>query len=335
MLDRMSRLISTLLALSVLTAADAHHSPAAYDVQRTIMLSGTVADYEWGNPHVYIHLVVPGAPDSAWEIEAGSPTVMERAGWSRDSLRVGDQVFVEVNPPRNPDRTAALLRTLRTGDGRFSHASGGTLPSSVPTDPVAATDLSGNWLPVAPAFFGFLGPATDWPLTDKARAALAVHNDALNGSQNCVSLSAPFLMVWHDLKQIEVGEEITVIRAALIDDVEREVRMNAEPGRAPPTNQGHSVGRWDGDVLIVETTGFLEHASGIREGVPSSPAKRLSERFELSADRTRLTYSYELSDPEYLTESVTGTMEWVHRPDLTYTGYECDRDVAGRFLRAE
>jgi hypothetical protein len=315
--------------------ADAHHSPAAYDPERTTTLTGSVTEYEWGNPHVYIHVSVPGDNASVWEIEAGSPTVMERAGWSRDSLRIGDQVIVEVSPARSPGRTAALLRALRTGDGRFTHASGGPVPSSVPPNPVAAASLSGNWLPVAPAFFGFLGQTTDWPLTDKARAALAVHTDALNGSQNCVSLSAPFLMVWHDLKQIEVGDETTIIRAALIDDIEREVRMNAEAGGGAPSNQGNSVGRWEDDVLVVETTGFLEHASGIREGVPSSAAKRLIERFELNTDRTLLTYSYELSDPEYLSAPVTGSMEWVHRPDLTYTGYECDRDVAGRFLQAE
>ena len=330
----MNRIPWACLALFVATSAVAHHSQAIYDVQRTLTLSGSVVDYEWGNPHVYIHVDVPGDADRIWEVEAGSPTVMERAGWSADSLRIGDQVIVEVSPARNPSRSLALLRALRTSDGRFTHASGGALPSSVPPDPVPATSLSGNWLPAAPAFFGFLGQPVGWPLTDKARAALAVHTDALNGSQNCVSLSAPFLMVWHDLKQIEVGEEVTIIRAALIDDIEREVRMTGAAG-GEATNQGHSVGRWEGDVLVVETTGFLAHASGIREGVPSSPGKRLVERFDLSDDRTRLSYSYELSDPEYLTEPVTGSMEWVHRPDLTYTGYACDREVAGRFLQEE
>ena len=69
--------------------------------------------------------------------------------------------------------------------------------------------------------------------------------------------------------------------------------------------------------------------------MPSSPQKHLIERFTPSADRTRLTYSYELEDAEYLSDLVTGSVEWVHRPDLAYTGYECDRAVAGRFLRAE
>lgn len=324
------------MSLCTATEASAHHSPALYDVQRTVALSGTVTGYEWGNPHVYVHLSVAGDTGSVLEIEAGSPTVMERAGWTRDSVRVGDEVLVEVNPARNPERAVALLRALRTADGRFTHVGGGALPSPVPSNPVAAASLSGNWLPLAPAFVGFLGQSTDWPLTETARAALAIHTDALNGSQSCVSLSAPFLMVWHDLKQIEIGEDTTIIRAALIDNVERLVVMNAEAvADDAPMNQGHSIGRWEGDVLVVETTGFLEHASGIREGVPSSPQKHLIERFTPSPDRTRLTYSYELEDAEYLSQPVTGSVEWVHRPDLTYTGYECDPGVARRFLRTE
>jgi uncharacterized protein DUF6152 len=330
-----NRVLSTCLALSVVTAANAHHSPAIYDVQRTITLSGSVAKYEWGNPHVYIHVRVAADADSVWQVEAGSPTVMERSGWSKDSLRVGDQVVVQASPARNSATRLALLGALRTEDGRFSHERGAA-PSALPSNPVAATSLSGNWLPTAPAFFRFVGQPMDWPLTDKARSALATYTDSQNGSQNCVSLSAPFLMVWHDLKQIEVGEDTTIIRAALIDDVEREVRMHAEAGGGiESTNQGHSIGHWEGEVLIVETTGFLEHASGIREGVASSPQKHLIERFELSPDRTRLTYSYELEDPEYLSRPVTGSVEWVHRPDLTYTGYQCDPDVARRFLLAE
>jgi hypothetical protein len=66
--------------------------------------------------------------------------------------------------------------------------------------------------------------------------------------------------------------------------------------------------------------------------VPSGVRKHLVERFQLSADRTRLTYSFELEGPDYLTKPVTGSVEWVHRPDLTYTAYKCDRTLARRFL---
>jgi hypothetical protein len=207
--------------------------------------------------------------------------------------------------------------------------------ASLPAAPAAvpATSLAGNWLPATPEFARFVGPLEGWPLTEAARVALAGHVDEQNGSQCCVSLSAPFLMAWSDLKQIEVRDDVVIVRAALIDDVERVIHMNGGAPAAPqPTQQGYSVGRWEDAALVVETSRFLEHPSGVRAGVPSSAEKRLTERFALSPDRTRLTYTYTLEDPAYLTAPVTGSVEWAHRPDLVYTGYACDPEVARRFL---
>jgi hypothetical protein len=125
-----------------------------------------------------------------------------------------------------------------------------------------------------------------------------------------------------------------IIRAALIDNVERVIHLRDDlPTTPEPTQQGHSVGRWEGGALVVDTTRFLKHASGVRAGVASSRDKHVTERFELSTDRTRLTYSYTLDDPAYLTRPITGSVEWAHRPDLVYTGYACDPGVARRFLK--
>jgi hypothetical protein len=329
----MRRTLLTLLVLSAATGAGAHHSPALYDLQKTITLPGSVVKYEWSNPHVYIFIrSAANDGDLVWEVETGSPTMMERAGWFKDSLRVNDQVVVQVNPAKNPARRTALLSSLQKADGSFAYQRGTPAPAARP-NPVAASSLTGNWLPTTPAFVRFIGSPAEWPLTDKGRAAVTAHTDSENGVQNCVSLSAPFLMAWSDLKRIEVGDRTTVMRAALIDNIERVIHMNADShAGAKPTNQGHSIGRFEGGVLVVDTTDFATHASGIRAGVPSGQGKHLVERFQLSPDRTRLTYSFDLEHPEYLAKPVTGSVEWVHRPDLTYTGYKCDREIAGRFL---
>jgi len=323
----------TLLVLSAPTGAPAHHSPALYDLQKTITVTGSVVKYEWSNPHVFIFIRSASDPGGAlWEVETGSPTMMERAGWFKDSLRVNDQVVVEVNPARNSAPRVALLSSLRKADGSLAYSRGALAPAARP-NPAVASSLTGNWLPTTPAFARFVGPASEWPLTDKGKAVLPTYTDSKNDVQDCVSLNAPFLMAWPDLKQIEVGDKTTAIRAALIDNTERIVHMNVNSHvGAKLTNQGHSIGRFEGGVLVVDTTAFAPHASGIRTGVPSGRGKHLVERFQLSQDRTRLTYSYELGDPEYLTKAVTGSVEWVYRPDLKYVGYKCDREIARRFL---
>ena len=66
--------------------------------------------------------------------------------------------------------------------------------------------------------------------------------------------------------------------------------------------------------------------------MPSGTQKHLVERFGLSADRTTLTYSFTLEDPEYLAAAFEGSAVWDHRPDLQYTAEPCDLENARRYL---
>jgi hypothetical protein len=92
----------TLLVLLVATtaagAAVAHHSFAAeFDGEKKLKLSGTVTKVQWRNPHIYFFVDVKGEDGEIhnWAMELGSPNVLMRRGWTRDSLKIGDQVTVE------------------------------------------------------------------------------------------------------------------------------------------------------------------------------------------------------------------------------------------------
>jgi hypothetical protein len=312
----------------------AHHSNAMFDMRKTITLLGVVTRYEWTNPHVYVYVETGSDSKSAiWEIEGGSPTMMERFGWFADSLSPGDRVTIEANPARNASRRMAYAASMRKEGGVALNVHGAPSTSANPVSLVPAMSLSGNWLPTTPEHLPFILSATAWSLTDQGRAAMAGFSETQNEGQNCVSIPPPFVMVWPDLKQIELRDDVAIIRVALIDDVERVVhlRTNSHEG-AESSNQGHSFRRWEGAVLVVDTTAFAAHSSGNRGGLASGPRKHLVERFELSTDRTHLTYSYVLEDPQYLAQPFAGTSEWVHRPDLIYTGYDCDAANARRYL---
>lgn len=75
----------------------AHHSFAAeYDSNKTITLEGVVTKVEWMNPHARFYV---DAKDSSgnvcnWEFEMGSPNVLQREGWTRNSMKPGDHVVV-------------------------------------------------------------------------------------------------------------------------------------------------------------------------------------------------------------------------------------------------
>jgi hypothetical protein len=82
---------SLLVAAGALLAApaSAHHSPAIFALDRTVTLEGRVLAYEWTNPHVYIRLMAEtgDGQQAVWEVEGGSPTMMERSGMFADTLR--------------------------------------------------------------------------------------------------------------------------------------------------------------------------------------------------------------------------------------------------------
>ncbi len=77
----------------------AHHSFAAeYDSKQVVKLTGAVTRVEWSNPHVYFYIDVKDADSgrvSNWAFEMGAPAVLQKRGWTRSSMSIGDVVIVE------------------------------------------------------------------------------------------------------------------------------------------------------------------------------------------------------------------------------------------------
>jgi hypothetical protein len=81
----------------------AHHGNASYDSTKTVTVKGTVTDYIWANPHVFLEI---DAKDNSgntvhWAIEAQNPLSQTEVGWSRNTFKPGDQVIVEIIPAKN------------------------------------------------------------------------------------------------------------------------------------------------------------------------------------------------------------------------------------------
>ncbi len=78
--------------------AMAHHSFAAeYDSKKPVNLKGIITKVDWTNPHVYFFLDVKDDNGNItnWGFEMGPPGLLQRAGWTRNTMKVGDEVIVE------------------------------------------------------------------------------------------------------------------------------------------------------------------------------------------------------------------------------------------------
>ena len=314
------------------TPLAAHHSPAAYDLQAQVTVSGTVTDYEWGNPHVYVS--VRDDANRVWVVEAFPSTAMKQYGWSAQTLAAGQRVTITGNPGRNPARSILSLRTLRKADAVLFDAAAALAPprAAAPSTATArATSLAGTWsTAIGPAFFTFLGPNVKLPATPAGAAAIAEFRDTANPGVDCVPFTAPLYMIVPGFRSIEVRQDVVLIRG---EDaaVERTVHLGATHASAVASVQGHSVGQWEGAVLVVDTTHFAPHRLGNGAGLPSGAQKHVVECFSLTPDGA-LTYAFVLEDSEYLTQPLTGTAQWAYRPDVAFVATPCDRTNARRFL---
>jgi hypothetical protein len=117
----------------LVTPVMAHHSfSAEYDSKKPVTLKGTVTKVDWMNPHVYFYLDVEDDAGNVanWALEMGPPNGLQRSGWTRSTMKVGDVVVVEGTLAKDGAKQAnARSVTLASTGKRLGAASSeGNIP---------------------------------------------------------------------------------------------------------------------------------------------------------------------------------------------------------------
>jgi hypothetical protein len=118
------------LAVFALPATgSAHHSFSMFDAQKTVVVEGTVKEFEFINPHAWLYVMAPDATGKAveWAIEMGGPGALGRTGWKADTVKAGDKVSVQIHPMKDGSRGGQYL-TAKLPDGRTMDGGDSGLP---------------------------------------------------------------------------------------------------------------------------------------------------------------------------------------------------------------
>ena len=109
--------LAAIAAIMMSAGASAHHSFAVFfdDAHSLVTLHGRVTGFEFRNPHGLIRLVQrdESGAEVEWRVETNSPSILERRGWSKDSIKFGDVISVEGWPARDGSRHMRMRKVTR------------------------------------------------------------------------------------------------------------------------------------------------------------------------------------------------------------------------------
>src|SRR5690606_6659704 len=244
-----------LLAVAVpfCTPASAHHSQAMFDQSQEILIEGTVARFDWKNPHMYLIVETVG-PDGEPALVEGEGLAITQAlvdGLDREALQPGTPAVMRAHPNRGGWGKQVRILDVTTEDGEIHPFYAANTRDRTLTP---AESLEGKWAPSRQALGAGFGAMARWPITAEGRAA----QREMVADGLCFVEPVPFLAVLDEMRTIQVGEDEVVIHFDNSGDhVIRTVYMNAEhPADVQASLHGHSVGRWEGDTLVIDTIGY-------------------------------------------------------------------------------
>lgn len=345
---RTSAALACGLALACPGLSSAHHAEAPhFQTDKTIEFSGVVQSWRPVNPHAYMMLTVTDASGSnTWRCETNGVAIIRRIGITPETFKVGDRLQIKAAPGRRNPRLC-MLREVRLPSGRVINMGLQGLGQQQAATARQNTSIYGTWEPPAraPAAAGAAAPlAARAPildkLTDPGRRALAAYDPVRDDpARRCSPVSQQRLWnaVGSPFAIARQGEKI-MLRHEFMDAVRTVHLDRKDHSRAGPRSVlGHSIGRFEGDTLVVETANFTPgvtqqyvlDANGKLTGLLHSDAFRVVERIRYLPDRKQLEVRFSQSDPKFYTEPMPEQVRYYQTsPEPSWAPFNCRADVA-------
>jgi hypothetical protein len=338
-----SLLAVALVALAA--PASAHHGLGRFDPTRDLTVEGTLTGLDFVNPHSYVHFNAKQADGTTitMQCEMRAATVLRRSGWSPEMFVPGVAIKITGRPHRD-DPHYCYADTLTIGDAptleRYQQLSDGSVeranrpyrlasgrvnlagdwaqeqyimarppqgtPNLVPESLIEAVESGRLAMTDVPSHGWFPPPVMLTAAGEAASAALRDLPPERNPRLSCQITSVLFDWVF-DGTINRITQTDDVITMEYGRGLTRTVHLNlaAHPPGLALSRAGHSIGRWDGDTLVVDTVAF--EPGSLAGNVPHSSQLHLVERFTLNPDTLELRREYVATDPLYFVgEYVSG-----------------------------
>ena len=315
----------------------AHHGIGRFDPTRELDVEGTLTGLDFVNPHSYVHFDAIDANGAviAMQCEMRAATVLRRSGWSPDMFVPGVAIKIHGRPHRD-DPHYCYADTLTIGDAptlqRYQQLSDAPInraerpfrlasgkpnlagdwaqeqyimarppqgPSNlVPESLLAAVEAGEVAMADVPSHGWFPPPVTLTAAGQAASDALRDLPPERNPRLSCQITSVLFDWVFDGtINRITQSDDVITMEYGR--GLTRTVHMDLEqhPSRIAPSRAGHSIGRWDGDTLVVDTVAF--EPGSLAGAVAHSAALHVVERFTLDPETLALRREYVANDPVY------------------------------------
>lgn len=355
---RFTRCAAACLAVIAAGAtAHAHHGFGSFDRSADLMtLEGIITDIEIINPHSWVYFTVAGEDGETqnWRCELRAATVLRRSGWSAEMFVTGEPIRITGLPDRNDPRSCYLSNVVFADGTQFNRYA--QIDDAEPlvdpsTRPVRLANgdpnISGDWAPIQMLLSdprvggvdrdelstptrgpggGGGGPRPDPVELTAAGQAVLDATDLRSPEGNprfrCETTSIIFDWPWDGSVNRITQQDDTITLEYGQHGFTRTIHMNmdAHPADIEPSRAGHSIGRWEDDVLVVDTVGFLP---GLLTGqVLHSDQLHVVERFSLDTEEMALTREYTAEDPLYFVGQHTGS-DTLYIADAPFEVYPC------------
>lgn len=341
------KLLTALTFTLASTAAFAHHgSNGQFNRDIKVEVTGVITNVRMVNPHswVYFDVIGEAGETQEWRCELRG----SRSGWTKEMFPTGTSITMKGSQARR-EEFGCMMETIIYADGRILNRDDqiAILPDVTAVAEVELAPgtpvISGRW--AAPPGRGHTpGPseaaakAAAWPsdipvpkgrvqlaATPAGIAAVGDFSIEMNPRLQCEETN-----IFHDwsfdgqVNKIEQTDDKIIMTYGFMNLVRTiHLDMASHPDNIIPSRAGHSIGKWEGDTLVVDTVGFeAGWLAAVRSGIKHSDQMHTVEKFDLSDDGQWLVMTYTINDPLYLEKPHTAQLTQ-NKTNDPYSDYAC------------